>query len=148
MADYTVTVANLLPSAQGVYLQGSSMPPIPGLMPLAGAAITRGQPVYQDPTDNSIKLADANGADPLFRAIGIAANDAGIGQPINVVISDPQFTPGFTAAIGDIVIVSANVGKLCPYADKASGSCVSFMMIFYSTTQADFKIVRSDVAIP
>ena len=123
-------------------------PPLPvANICIAGAAILAGQPVYQF-TDGLFYLADANGADPLYKVVGLAENNAGIGQPVSIVIKDPGFTPGFAMVIGDIPILSANVGKICPSSDMASGMFISVFGVAYSIAKMDFDITRSDVARP
>lgn len=153
MADYTVTAANVRASVYAIRFVptpaynfvGEPPAPVPALC-FAGATITAGQPLYQG-TDDLFYPADANGADPLYKVVGIAENGAAANQPVSVVVSDPQFTPGITTlAIGDSVILSATAGGVCPDADKAAGWKVSHLMSAYSTTQAELKITRTDVA--
>lgn len=153
MPDYTVTAANVLASAYAIrfipyppfVLRGTPEIPVPNVC-LAGAAITAGMPVYQDATTNLFHPADCNGADPLYKVVGIAENSAGIGQPVSIVVSDPQFTPGCTLAIGDIPIVSATPGGITESANKTTGWRVSPLGVAYSTTQMTLNITRSDVA--
>lgn len=133
--DYTVTAANVLASANAQKLTGT-----------AGASITAGQSVYEDPTTSTWKLADCNGASPLYKVAGIALHAALTGQPITVCTSDPAFTPGFTVAAGDVVILSSTAGGLAPVADAASGHFVSLVGIGIGTNQIKLSIVRSDVA--
>ncbi len=154
MADYTVTAANVVASAYAVRLAPNLIQPTaqtitsfrPGIN-VAGAAITAGQPVYQNPATGDFFPADANGTSPLYKVIGIAENTAGIGQPVSIITEDPNFTPGITTlVIGDVVIVSATAGGLTEAANKASGWFVSVVMVAYSTTQAVLKIIRADAA--
>jgi hypothetical protein len=80
MADFVVVPANILPSA-GASLQIGT----------AGAVIAQGDVLYQDPTDSTWKLADANVASPVYKAAGIAQSAAtAIGQPVIVLTSDTQ----------------------------------------------------------
>jgi hypothetical protein len=151
MADYVQTAASVAASAQAVRLQptpawiaNASGVATPNLF-LAGATITAGQPVYQG-TDGLIYPADANGADPLYKVIGLAENGAGINQPVSIVVSDPAFTPGCTLLIGDVIIASNTVGKICEAANKASGWFVTVLGVAWSTTQMALNISRSDVA--
>lgn len=109
----------------------------------AGSTITAGVPVYQG-TDNLFYPADANGADPLYKVVGIAENGASANQPVSIVKEDPFFTPGCTLAVGDNVILSGDVGRICLDSEKVAGWFVSQIMTAISTTQAALKITRSD----
>jgi hypothetical protein len=150
MADYVQTAASVLASAQAIRLQpnpawiaNASGLAVPNLF-LAGVDIEAGQPVYQG-TDGLIYLADANGADPLYKMVALAENRARAGQPISLVSEDPSFTPGLASmAIGDVIVLSGNVGKLCPHTDIASGMFVSVGGVAWSTTKMALKIIRAD----
>lgn len=154
MADYPQTASLVLASTSAKRFQPTFMvAPVSGLstsarpsMNAAGAVITAGQPVYQDPTTLAFYPCDANGADPLYKVLGFAENSAAIGQPVSIVTEDPYFTPGCTMVIGDIIIVSGTVGRICEAGDKANGWFVSILGVAYSTTQMNLKIIRSDVA--
>ena len=101
MAAISITAASVLPSSSADIKTYT-----------AGAAITAGQAVYQD-TDLTIKLADADGASPLYKVIGIAACGAAAGQPVSVCLRDPDFTLGGTVAAGAIVITHTTAGAVC-----------------------------------
>lgn len=150
MADKTVTPANVIASAYCTRFvpypphtfRGIQAIPNPCI---AGATLTAGVPVYQ--ADTGLFLpADANGADPLYKVVGIAENGASVGQPVSIVIADPYFTPGFTMAIGDHYILSGNVGMIAPVGDLVAGWRLSNLLSAWSTTQAELKITRTDVA--
>ncbi len=154
MADYTVTAANVLASTSAIRLPPNLITPTaqtltsfrPGVN-IAGASITAGQPVYQHPATGDFWPADANGASPLYKVIGIAENSAAAGQPLNIVTDDPFFTPGITTLlIGDIVIASSTVGGVTEAGSKTAGDKVTVLGVAYSTTQMVLKIIRSDVA--
>lgn len=110
MSDIAITAANVIPSASAQY-RGRV---------IAGVALTAGQVVYQD-TDKSIKLADANAATPAFIVYGIAANAAGVGQPVDVISYDPALAIGGTVAANATVILSATPGGIAPDADCTTG---------------------------
>lgn len=158
MADYTVTAANVLASSGAI-----RFPPVPGsvlrLPPyapatvayanvnLAGESLTAGQPVYQDPTLLTFFRADADAASPNYKVVGIAENSAATGQPVSVLVSDPDFACGITTLlVGDIVIVSTNPGGLMEAAGKASGNKVAVVGVAKTTTTINLQIVRSDAA--
>lgn len=152
MADYSVTAASVIASPSATYfapnvltqptLSTSARPNVN----TAGTTITAGQPVYQDPTTMQFSPADANAASPLYDVVGIAMNNAALGQPLIIVTADPQFTPGCTLAIGDIMILSGTLGRVCPSADAASGWFVATLGVAYSTTQMKLQINKSGVA--
>lgn len=152
MADKTVTAANVLASAFAkrfiptpayVYL-GMPTVPYPAVCK-AGATLTAGVPVYQG-TDDLFYPADANGADPLYKVVGIAENGASVGQPVSIVTEDPFFTPGFTMLVGDVYILSGNVGLIAPVGDLVAGWRASTLLVAHTTTQAELKITRADQA--
>jgi hypothetical protein len=202
MADIPITAANVLASTKATpYLIGIPAP----MQPIAGAAITAGQPVYKG-SDDRVYPAKAvvmaaqtsgsltigkryvittflagddftnvgaasnatgvifiatgttpttwthssvlNEADLVYKVVGIAENTAAAGQPVSVVQEDPVFQFGGTGTIGDVLILSSNLGAIAPVADRASGWFVSDLMVLSSATTASFKINRSDVAKP
>lgn len=138
MGAVSVTAASVLHSSSGVTVNV-----------IAGAAITAGQPVYFD-TDGSAKVADADGASPLYKVRGIAVNNAATGQDVDICTRDPAFTPGFTTAIGEVYIVGATAGNIHPVADKTTNWKVSVLGVGISVTQMNlFNVAdcRADVAI-
>ena len=155
MADYSVTAASVLASPSAKFLpQGvnvlATITPGSGTsarqnVNTAGTTITAGQPVYQDPTDYRFYPADANGAFPLYDVVGIAVNNCAIGQPVSVVFEDDAFTPGCTMAVGDIICLSAAVGKICPSSDNASGMFVADLGVAITTTTMKLRINKAGV---
>lgn len=152
MGDYAQTPGSVLASPAAQRLQAIPLLPAPTLatsarpaINVAGGTILAGQPVYQDPTTFQFFPCQSN-VDPKYKVVGIAENGASIGQPVSIVIYDPLFTPGCTLAKGDIPIVSATAGKICPSSDMASGWYVSTLGIAISTTQMILAPNRSDVA--
>lgn len=138
MAAVSVTAASVLHSASAIVVNKT-----------AGAALTAGQPVYFD-TDDSAKVADADGASPLYKVRGIAVNNAAAGQDVDICTRDPAFTPGFTVTVGEVYIAGATAGSINPVADKASGWKVAVLGIGISATQINLFDVansRADVAI-
>jgi hypothetical protein len=110
MADLSITAANVILSANGAKAEG-----------IAGEAITAGKALYRDAADGKkLKLADAN-ATGKTNVVGIALNDAGVGQPVHFCIEDPELAIGGTVALGAVLILSATAGGIAPVADAASG---------------------------
>ena len=136
MANYTVTPGSVVPSSGAVQSKA-----------ISGATITAGQPIYIDSSDsNKAKLADAN-ASAVTR--GIAVCSASAGQPIFYVSEDADFTHGITSpTVGDIVIVSATAGALCPSSDMATGMYPSVVMTITSSTKAVLRILNGTAAKP
>ena len=138
MADYTITVANVLPSATGSNVRSG----------VAGEAITQGEPLYVDSADSSLKLAQAVAA--KYKAVGIATNSALTGQHVSYTQVDENFVPGGTLAVGDVLCVSATAGGIAPYGDLTSGDYVCVLGVAKSTTVLDLNCsagLRSDAAI-
>jgi hypothetical protein len=145
MADLTLTSANVAPSDNAIIITG-----------LAAAAIAAGQTVYEDTaTLDSIgrpkfRLYDANASTPtaiVFGLCGIAANTAGINQPLDVAISDPAFVHGLTGVTkGDVLIASATPGSIAPVADLASGWRPAVVLIATSVTAGVLAIAQNTTA--
>lgn len=110
MADIAQTAANVLASSTASTTEG-----------IAGEAITAGQPVYKDSSTGKLLLADANVLAKI-NVIGIALHGAALNQPLKYVTKDAQLTLGGTIAAGDMIILSATPGGICPVADLASSS--------------------------
>lgn len=117
---------------------------------VAGATITAGQAVYLDTTTKTEKLADADGATPLYKVEGIALNGASTGQRIFVCTEDPGLTLGATLVIGDTIWLSATAGGITKTAAEgvATGSFVAVLGVATSTTKVNFKIIRADAVKP
>ena len=135
MADFAPTPANVAASAFALVQTGT-----------AGSTITAGDSLALNA--GVVVQSDANGIGALSIVIGVALHAATIGQPIRYVTQDPSFTPGFTSTIGVTVIASANVGKMCPDADKTSSWFVTEIGHMISTTQMKLILIPVGVAIP
>lgn len=131
MANLNITAANVLPSDNAIIEHG-----------VAGVAIAAGDVLYRDTSDsNKLKLADANDASAIVRAVrGIAVNSAAAGQRVSYVTEDSALTLGTgLVAIGDGLILSATPGKIAPEADLASGMYRTNLGIAVSTAAISFK---------
>jgi hypothetical protein len=132
MADLSITAGAVVPSNAAQKVTGK-----------AGAAISGGQIVYLDSTTTppTYKLADGN--DPTkLPAAGIAGNTAGIGQYIQVIVSDPGLTIGaHSLGIGIPMFLSANPGMICPVADIATGNLTTLVFVTNTTTTVSFGLV-------
>lgn len=126
MAAYTVTPASVL--------KGSSAKTDSGT---AGETITAGMAVYKKAADSKWYKSDANAASPANTVDGIALNGASAGQPLDVVVSDTDFTVGATLTAGDVIVVGGTAaGDLAPVADLASGWYPLVVGVATSTTKA------------
>lgn len=82
---------------------------------IAGATITKGQPVYIVPSTGKVDLADANGSGTKqFR--GIALNGGGAGQAIDVLEDGEVYGFSLSGNYDSLVYVADSVGT---YADAA-----------------------------
>jgi hypothetical protein len=145
MANLTLTPASVSPSALAVIISG-----------IAGIGITAGQTVYEDTLDldaqqrPKIKLYSANTGSPASMTAGvrgIAANTAGVGQPVDVVLSDPAFTHGLAAVTkGDVLVAAAVAGAIAPVADVVVGWRPAVVMIATSATVAVLSIAQNTTA--
>lgn len=118
MADLIVTAASVVKGTGASTATG-----------IAGEAITAGQPLYIDATDNGeLKLADANDTAAKAAIAGIALHAASTGQPITYQTSG-EITIGVTVAVGTLYVVSATAGGIAPIADLVSTNYVSVIGI-------------------
>ena len=130
MADYSITAANVLASSRALKKTG-----------VAGAAITAGQPLYEDAADGKkLKLADANDTELKAEVVGIALHAAAAGQPVSYVYQDDDFTPGTTLAVGAILVLSGTAGGIAPSSDLATGMRTTLLGVAKSTTKARINI--------
>lgn len=131
MADLSITPGSVL------RIDGSTEPGI------AGEDITAGQVVYLDSATNTYKLADANGASAAVATVqGIALHGALTGQPLLIHLAG-IIAVGATVVLGGAYILSATPGGICPYADIASASYVSYLGIAVTTARIRIKIDNS-----
>lgn len=141
MANLSITAGNVLPGANAKIEQG-----------IAGAALTAGQPVYQDSADsNRLKPAAANNA-ATANVVGIVLQNVGSGQRVEYVREDDDFSPGATlslAAAGDrgTYVLAATAGMVAPVADLVAGNRYVPLFVAKSTSRAVLRIVNTGAAI-
>lgn len=142
MSDVSITAANVLAGANAKKGRG-----------IAGATITAGQTLYEDPSDSfKLKLADSNASSTTAKCVGIALHGASSGQPIEYDIEDDDFTPGGTlslsaAADDGVYVLSGTAGGIAPIGDLASGMYPVILGVAKSTTKMNLKIVRGTAAL-
>lgn len=136
MADLTITAANVLSGSGARILQGK-----------AGAAITAGQTVYQDPADQRFKLADCDNASADVRAVtGIALNGAANGQPLAVQY-EGEIALGAVLTAGVTYYLSPTAGGIAPIGDLSSGDFPTVLGVAESTSVLRMGILAAGVAL-
>lgn len=86
----------------------------------AGEAISAGMPVYYKSTDSKYYKADANAGVSESNAAGIALTNASINDYFEMQTAG-DINLGATLTVGEIYIVSATAGAICPHGDLGSG---------------------------
>jgi hypothetical protein len=137
MADLTITAANVVKGADAAVVTR-----------VAGAAITAGQTVYEDPNDGSrFKLCDADAGTATARTTrGIALNGAAANQPL-AVQTGGRITIGGTVVPGTVYVQSDTAGGIMPSADLEAGDYVTVLGVGVSATEIDLNIHASGVAV-
>ena len=132
MANLTITAASVL-AGSGNTQDGT-----------AGTTITAGQPVYLDATTGTYKLAQNDGTAAEAAVAGISLHAALAGQPLKIQTTG-TLTIGSTVVLGEIYILSATAGALCPCADLVSTNRTVLIGIATSTTVLTLCINNSGV---
>jgi len=133
MAAITVTAANVLPQANARIGVG-----------VAGEAITRGQSIYRNATDQRLYLADTNASAAAAAGVGIALQDVGVGQRLEyakrgsrVAFGSAVLTKGLIYCVGGVG--AGNPGDIMPSADLASGCFTTILGIAEDTSILDME---------
>jgi hypothetical protein len=133
MANRSITAASVLPSAAATIQRLT-----------AGAAITAGQVLYKDPTTGNAFLASAS-AGTIQTPIGIAVNNAAIGQPVNFVALDPAFQPGYATSVGETTYLSETAGAICSLSDLTTGDQPVILLLGTGSATASLSIIPAGV---
>lgn len=137
MSDLAPTAANVVAQSGSVVEYG-----------VAGATITAGKLLYQDPADNKLKLVDSDDASAVKRAVyGMALNSGDANQPMAVLKRGPV-AMGAILTVGQIYVASDTAGGIMPAADLEAGDYVSTVGIAISASVLNFQIQNSGVAVP
>lgn len=130
MADKTVTKSTVVASANARTNSAQSAEAI-GLM----------SPVAFDATSpKKLVEGDANDA-TRSQIVGLALNEvSGADQPVTYLISDPNFVPGISMTLGEILVLSATQGGIAPDTDLASGMYPVVLMVPLTTSTAAVNI--------
>lgn len=141
MADVLVTAANVARiSGSGV---GIDTQIDQGYL---GTTVTAGQVVYKD-SNGVYQLADANLSAAAAAATGIALNGGASGQPVAVAYAG-TLTPGFTATVGTIYVLSGTAGGIAPAADLVTGWRTTIIGVGLTSSTISLVFHRSGVAVP
>lgn len=138
MADIAITPANVLAGPDAQTLEAT-----------AGVALTAGQPIYIDPTTQTAKLSDSDGAtDTIKRVSGITLNGAAVGQPVKYATRDAELTIGATLAAGDVIYLSDTPGGLTKtIGDLEAGDRIIVVGVMVTTTKLNLSpIVGGELA--
>lgn len=135
MADLTITAANVAGNQTG--------------FGVAGVAITAGEVVAK--SGGSLILGDSDaGADSSAverKPVGVALNDAAVGQPVAYAGPGSEYTAGATLTAGTTYYLSATGGGICPVADVTTGMTPVIVGIATSTTKMKLLLVNSGVEL-
>lgn len=118
-----------------------------------GEAVTQGQPLYQDATNSKYYRCDANDTAAKARVAAIALTAAALDGFALVAL--PGSGPGrslvnlgATLTVGEIYVISSNVGRIAPEADLATGHYVTVLGVATTAALLDFQPVISNVQVP
>lgn len=136
MAALTQTAANVKPSDKATRISGLK----------AGASIAAGQPIYLD-ANNAWQLGGC--ATPGTAVpVAIAGNTAAVGQMVDAITEDPDFTHGLTGVVaGDNLWSHSTVGAITKTeADLVSTNYVTQLGVCVSATKCKIRILPAGVA--
>lgn len=134
MVDIAITAANVAPTAN-----------TQRLTKIAAAAITAGQAVYVNATDN-LALADADLSAAAAAAVGIALNNAAINQPCSYAVGG-DITINAVATVGAVYVLSGDAGGVAPVADLASADYVTILGVGKTTTSIQLGINATGIEV-
>jgi len=143
MADISQTPANVAIGASTTRT----------LVVQVGEAVAQGQPLYRDATNSKYYRCDANDGAAKARVAAIALTAAALDG--YALVSLPGNEPGkslvnlgATLTVGEIYVVSANVGAIAPEADLATGHYVTVIGVATTASLLDFQPVISNAQVP
>ena len=118
-----------------------------------GEAITQGQPLYQDTTNQKYYRCDANDGVVKARCSAIAltpgAADAyGIVALPGTEAGASLVNLGATLTVGEVYCVGATVGQIVPVADLTTGDYVTIVGVAGTAALLDFQVIISNVQEP
>lgn len=143
MAALTITAANVAVGASTTKTR----------LVQAGEALTQGQAVYLNTTDNKWYRADSNASATTARAGAIVLSPAATNG--YAIISVPAELPGqslinlgATLVVGQVYCVGATAGSIVPITDLTTGDYVTILGVAQTTALLDHQIVVSNTVKP
>lgn len=115
-------------------------------MVMAGAAIDRGEALYQDEADLEHKLA-SNSAEATAEAVGVALTDGEDGSHMLIAKSGTKINIGATTVAGTIYCVGDTAGSIVPQADVTNEDYVTILFVGTGSAEVTLDIVVG-AAIP
>lgn len=137
-SDLSITASSFVPGSRAKTVTG-----------IAGVAITAGQLVYLDSSEQTYKLADANASAATAAVAGIAASSVSAGQFIVVITEDDDLTLGATLDMSyPFYICSATAGSIANANDTGAGGLYPVaVLVAKSTTKCVFKLGLKGTAV-
>jgi hypothetical protein len=135
-ADLSVTAANVVPASGYQFVDGT-----------AGETITAGQPLYLKASDTRYWKADSDASSATATVIGIALNGSSAGQPVRVQTGG-DINIGATLTVGEIYVLSATAGAICPEGDLVTDDFVSILGVATTASNLKLRVFVSGVDVP
>ena len=110
----------------------------------AAVAVTAGDAVYVDAT-GALDLCENDLTAVEAACVGIALNDAAIGQPV-VYQTSGRINIGATLTVGEVYVVGAAPGAVAPVADVIATEFMTVLGVAVSTSELEMGILQSGVA--
>lgn len=134
MADLVQTPANVQKGAGAKMKTGT-----------AGAAVTAGQPVYEDGSDGGKLKPASNASEAASKVVGIALNDSADEQPLTYQY-DGGVDIGAALNVGTVYILSA-AGAISPAADAVATDWMTVLGIATAADNLGLKIHAGGVQL-
>lgn len=137
MADLTITAAS-------VKVKSVTSQPLLGVV---GESVTQGQPCYLKSSDSKYWKADA---DTLAEAAAtvVALTPAATDGYALFAKAGATIDLGATLTVGQVYVVSATAGGICPYADLGSGDFVTIIGVPTAADSIELVMHSCTVAKP
>ena len=117
-------------------------------LPIYGATVAAGQPVYQDSSDSKWKLADSNASVTTAAAKGVAMTP-GVADGYGIVATGGSVVlVGTTMTVGTTYNVGSTAGSIVPNADLTTGDYVTTLGTASTATQLDLAINATGIVKP
>lgn len=136
-------MADLSFSAEEAYWNGNEASIVTRI---ADATIEVGQPVYL--TDGGVAMPGDADASSTAACIGIALATAYANQHVPIATQGVFNFSAPVLTVGTIYCVSPNAGKICPWADLASGDYVTILGVAESTSALRLDVNATGIAKP